>query len=200
MNLKSLTQPELADILKQLGQPAFRAKQVFSWLHKGVRSYEEMTNLPKALREALAREYPLYAPTAVRRQESQKDGTIKYLWQLSDGNCVETVLMRYRYGNTVCISTEVGCRMGCAFCASTLGGLVRRLDPAEMLDQVLFTQVDSGLPISHIVLMGIGEPLDNLDNVLRFLELVNSPEGMNISMRHISLSTCGLVPKIDAWP
>ena len=197
MNLKSLTQPELADILKQLGQPAFRAKQVFSWLHKGVRSYEEMTNLPKALREALAREYPLYAPTAVRRQESQKDGTIKYLWQLSDGNCVETVLMRYRYGNTVCISTEVGCRMGCAFCASTLGGLVRRLEPAEMLDQVLFTQVDSGLPISHIVLMGIGEPLDNLDNVLRFLELVNSPEGMNISMRHISLSTCGLVPKID---
>ena len=197
MNLKSLTQPELADILKQLGQPAFRAKQVFSWLHKGVRSYEEMTNLPKALREALAREYPLYAPTAVRRQESQKDGTIKYLWQLSDGNCVETVLMRYRYGNTVCISTEVGCRMGCAFCASTLGGLVRRLEPFEMLDQVLFTQVDSGLPVSHIVLMGIGEPLDNFDNVMRFLELVNSPEGMNISMRHISLSTCGLVPKID---
>ena len=197
MNLKSLTQPELAEILKQLGQPAFRAKQVFSWLHKGVRSYEEMTNLPKALREALAREYPLYAPTAVRRQESQKDGTIKYLWQLSDGNCVETVLMRYRYGNTVCISTEVGCRMGCAFCASTLGGLVRRLEPNEMLDQVLFTQVDSGMPISHIVLMGIGEPLDNFDNVMRFLGLVNSPEGMNISMRHISLSTCGLVPKID---
>ena len=133
----------------------------------------------------------------MRRQESQKDGTIKYLWQLSDGNCVETVLMRYRYGNTVCISTEVGCRMGCAFCASTLGGLVRRLEPFEMLDQVLFTQVDSGLPISHIVLMGIGEPLDNFDNVMRFLELVNSPEGMNISMRHISLSTCGLVPKIE---
>ena len=197
MNLKSLTQPELADILKQLGQPAFRAGQVFSWLHKGVRSYDEMTNLPKALREALEREYPLYAPTAVRRQESQKDGTIKYLWRLSDGNCVETVLMRYRYGNTVCISTEVGCRMGCAFCASTLGGLVRRLEPAEMLDQVLFTQVDSGLPVSHIVLMGIGEPLDNFDNVMRFLELVNSPQGMNISMRHISLSTCGLVPKID---
>ena len=133
----------------------------------------------------------------VRRQESRKDGTIKYLWQLSDGNCVETVLMRYHYGNTVCISTEVGCRMGCAFCASTLGGLVRRLEPFEMLDQVLFTQVDSGLPISHIVLMGIGEPLDNFDNVMRFLELVNSAEGMNISMRHISLSTCGLVPKID---
>ena len=197
MNLKSLTQPELAEKLKQLGQPAFRAKQVFAWLHKGVRSYEEMTNLPKPLREALAREYPLYIPKVVRKQESKKDGTIKYLWQLSDGNCVETVLMRYRYGNTVCISTEVGCRMGCAFCASTLGGLVRRLEPQEMLDQVLFTQVDSGLPVSHIVLMGIGEPLDNFDNVMRFLELVNSPQGMNISMRHVSLSTCGLVPKID---
>ena len=197
MNLKSLTQPELAEKLKQLGQPAFRAGQVFSWLHKGASSYEEMTNLPKSLREALARELPLYIPKVVRKQESKKDGTIKYLWQLSDGNCVETVLMRYRYGNTVCISTEVGCRMGCAFCASTIGGLVRKLEPFEMLDEVLFTQVDSGLPISHIVLMGIGEPLDNFDNVLRFLELVNSEEGMNISMRHISLSTCGLVPKID---
>ncbi len=197
MNLKSLTQPELAAILKELGQPAFRAKQVYTWLHKGVRSYEEMTNLPKSLRDRLAESYPIHAPQVLRKQESQRDGTIKYLWQLSDGNCVETVLMRYHYGNTVCISTEVGCRMGCAFCASTLGGLVRRLEPFEMLDQVLFTQVDSGLPISHIVLMGIGEPLDNFDNVMRFLELVNSPDGMNISMRHISLSTCGLVPKID---
>ena len=197
MNLKALTQPELAAILKELGQPAFRAKQVYTWLHKGVRSYEEMTNLPKSLRDRLAESYPIHAPQVLRKQESQRDGTIKYLWQLSDGNCVETVLMRYHYGNTVCISTEVGCRMGCAFCASTLGGLVRRLEPFEMLDQVLFTQVDSGLPISHIVLMGIGEPLDNFDNVMRFLELVNSPDGMNISMRHISLSTCGLVPKID---
>jgi len=197
MNLKSLTQPELAAVLKELGQPAFRAKQVFTWLHKGVRSYEEMTNLPKALRETLAEKYPIHAPKVVRKQESQRDGTIKYLWELSDGNCVETVLMRYNYGNTVCISTEVGCRMGCAFCASTIGGLVRRLEPYEMLDEVLFTQIDSGLPISRIVLMGIGEPLDNFDNVMRFLELVNSPDGMNISMRHISLSTCGLVPKID---
>lgn len=198
MNLKSQTLPELAGIFKELGQPQFRAKQVYTWLHKGVRSYDEMTNLPKALRETLEERYPICPPEVVRRQESQRDGTIKYLWRLSDGNCVETVLMRYHYGNTVCISTEVGCRMGCAFCASTLGGLVRRLEPQEMLDQVLFTQVDSGLPISHIVLMGIGEPLDNFDNVMRFLELVNSPEGMNISMRHISLSTCGLVPKIDA--
>ncbi len=196
-NLKSMTLQELGALFKEMGQPAFRAKQVYTWLHKGVRSYEEMTNLPKALRDALAEKYPLCIPQVVRKQASQKDGTIKYLWQLSDGNCVETVLMKYHYGNTVCISTEVGCRMGCAFCASTLGGLVRKLEPFEMLDQVLFTQVDSGQPISHIVLMGIGEPLDNFDNVMRFLELVNSESGMNISMRHISLSTCGLVPMID---
>ena len=196
-NLKSMTLQEMGAALKEMGQPAFRAKQVYTWLHKGVRSFDEMSNLPKSLREKLAEDYPLYIPQVVRKQESQKDGTIKYLWQLSDGNCVETVLMRYHYGNTVCISTEVGCRMGCAFCASTLGGLVRKLEPFEMLDQVLFTQVDSGLPISHIVLMGIGEPLDNFDNVMRFLELVNSADGMNISMRHVSLSTCGLVPMID---
>ena len=197
-HLKSKTLEELEQVLKDLGQPKFRAKQVYTWLHKGVRSYEEMTNLPKQLRDRLAEAYPICAPKVVRKQESKKDGTIKYLWELSDGNCVETVLMRYHYGNTVCISTEVGCRMGCAFCASTLGGLVRKLEPYEMLDQVLFTQVESGLPVSHIVLMGIGEPLDNFDHVMRFLELVNSQEGMNISMRHISLSTCGLVPGIDA--
>ncbi len=197
MNIKAMTLPELTEALKSLGQPAFRGKQIYTWLHQGVRSYEEMTNIPKDLRARLAESYPFTPPQVVRKQESRQDGTIKYLWKLSDGNCVETVLMRYHYGNTVCISTEVGCRMGCAFCASTLGGLVRRLEPEEMLDQVLFTQVDSGLPISHIVLMGIGEPLDNFDNVLRFLELVNSENGMNISMRHISLSTCGLVPKID---
>ena len=196
-HLKSMMPEEIGLVLKELGQPAFRAKQVFSWLHKGVRSYEQMSNLPKALRERLAETYPLHIPQVVRRQESQKDGTIKFLWELSDGNCVETVLMRYHYGNTVCISTEVGCRMGCAFCASTIGGLVRKLEPFEILDQVLFTQLESGQPISHIVLMGIGEPLDNFDNVMRFLELVNHPDGLNISMRHISLSTCGLVPMVD---
>ena len=197
MNLKSLTQTELAELFKNMGQPAFRAGQVYGWLQKGIESYDEMTNVPRNLRTLLEEQYPLCPPKVVRRQESKKDGTIKYLWQLHDGNCVETVLMRYHYGNTVCISTEVGCRMGCAFCASTLGGLVRKLEPFEMLDQVAFTQRDSGLPISHIVLMGIGEPLDNFDNVMRFLELVNSEKGLNISMRHISLSTCGLVPKID---
>ena len=198
MNIQSMTLPEVTAVLKELGQPAFRGKQVYTWLHKGVGSYDEMTNLSKGLREQLAKEYPIYTPKVVRKQESKKDGTIKYLWQLADGNCVETVLMRYNYGNTVCISTEVGCAMGCAFCASTIGGLVRRLEPYEMLNEVLYTQIDSGLPVSRIVLMGIGEPLDNFDNVMRFLELVNSEEGMNISMRHISLSTCGLIPKIDA--
>ena len=197
MNLKSLTLAELTALLKEQGEPGFRAKQVYTWLHKGVRSYAEMSNLPQSLRERLEQQYPICPPQVVRKQVSKLDGTTKYLWELSDGNCVESVLMRYHHGNTVCISTEVGCLMGCAFCASTHGGLVRRLEPFEMLDQVLFSQIDSGLPVSNIVLMGIGEPLDNFDNVMRFLELVNSPEGMNISMRHISLSTCGLVPKID---
>lgn len=197
-DIKSMTLPELTEEMSALGEPAFRAKQVFSWLHRGVTSFSEMTNLSKPLRERLAERYELPYPTVARRQQSAKDGTIKYLWRLTDGNCVESVLMRYHHGNTVCISSEVGCPMGCAFCASTLGGLVRRLKPSEMLDQVLFAQLDSGLPISNIVLMGIGEPLDNFDSVRRFLELVNAPEGMNIGMRHISLSTCGLVPKIDA--
>lgn len=195
--IKSMTLEELTVECKAMGQPSFRAGQVYRWLHQGVQSFDEMTNLPKALRERLAAEYCLDCPTAVRKLISQKDGTIKYLWRLKDGNCVESVLMRYHHGNTVCISSEVGCRMGCAFCASTRGGLVRRLTPAEMLDQVLFSQLDSGLPVSNIVLMGIGEPLDNYEAVRRFLELVNSPEGMHIGMRHISLSTCGLVEQID---
>ena len=192
-----MTLAELRGEFAELGEPAFRAGQVYSWMHRGARSFEEMTNLSKALRLRLAERYELTAPTAVRKLVSKKDGTIKYLWRLSDGNCVESVLMQYHHGNTVCISSEVGCAMGCAFCASTRGGLVRRLTPSEMLDQVLFTQLDSGLPVSNIVLMGIGEPLDTYDTVLRFLELVNSPEGMNIGMRHISLSTCGLVERID---
>ena len=196
-DIKSMNQPEMTAFFKELGEPAFRAKQVFQWLHRGVRSFEEMTNLSKPLREKLTERCVLTVPTVERKQESALDGTIKYLWRLNDGNCIETVLMRYHHGNTVCISSQVGCRMGCAFCASTLGGKVRDLTPAEMLDQVLFTQLDSGAPISNIVLMGIGEPLDNFDTVLRFLELVNSPDGLNIGMRHISLSTCGLTEKID---
>ncbi|MBQ6030430.1 MAG: 23S rRNA (adenine(2503)-C(2))-methyltransferase RlmN [Oscillospiraceae bacterium] len=181
-----------------LGEPKFRGKQVYSWLHRAAPDFAAMTNLPRSLREKLADRFLLTCPTVVRKQESALDGTVKYLWRLYDGNCVETVLMRYHHGNTVCISSEVGCPMGCAFCASTIGGLVRRLSAGEILDEVLFTQADSGQEISNIVLMGIGEPLDNYDNVTRFLELVNSPDGANIGMRHISLSTCGVVPKIRA--
>ena len=195
-DIKSMTLEELTAWLKERGEPAFRAKQIFHWLYRGVTSFDEMTDLSKALREKLSRQAFLTPPQVARKQVSKLDGTIKYLWELSDGNCVESVLMRYQHGNTVCISCQVGCRMGCAFCASTIAGKVRDLTPAEMLDQVLFTQIDSGLPVSNIVLMGIGEPLDNLDTVLKFLELVNHPDGMNIGMRHISLSTCGIVPGI----
>lgn len=196
-DLKSMTLEEMADLLKGWGEPSFRAGQVFTWLHKGVKSFDEMSNLPKSLREKLAQQCFITCPQVERKQVSAQDGTIKYLWKLADGNCIETVLMRYQHGNTVCISCQVGCRMGCAFCASTRGGKVRDLTPAEMLDQVLFTQIDSGAEISNIVLMGIGEPLDNFDTVMRFLELVNHTKGMNIGMRHISLSTCGLIEKID---
>jgi len=197
IDLKSMTLEEMTIAFRELGEPAFRGKQVFTWLHKGVTSFDDMTNLSKAFREKLKSAYFITAPQVARKQQSRLDGTIKYLWELQDGNCIETVLMQYHHGNTVCISSQVGCRMGCAFCASTIAGRVRNLTPSEMLDQVLFTQLDSGLPISNIVLMGIGEPMDNLDTVLRFLELVNHPDGMNIGMRHISLSTCGVIPGID---
>ena len=197
VDIKSMTPEELAAFFKELGQPAFRAKQVFRWLYRGVTSFDEMTDLPKALREQLEERCFLTVPKVARKQVSAIDGTIKYLWELADGNCIETVLMRYQHGNTVCVSSQVGCRMGCAFCASTIAGRVRDLTPSEMVDQVLFTQLDSGAHISNIVLMGIGEPLDNFDTVMRFLQLVNHPEGLNIGMRHISLSTCGLTEKID---
>ena len=197
-DIKSMTEAELTAYCKALGQPAFRAKQIFTWLHRGVTSFDDMTDLSKPLRAQLAEQCFITAPTVARKQVSRLDGTIKYLWELSDGNCIESVLMRYHHGNTVCISSQVGCRMGCAFCASTIAGKVRDLRPSELLDQVLFTQLDSGVPISNIVLMGIGEPLDNMANVLHFLELVNSPNGLHIGMRHISLSTCGVVPGIDA--
>ena len=194
--LKSMTLPELTETLRAMGEPAFRGKQVFTWLHRGIQSYDKMENVPKSLREKLTQAYPLVIPGVARKQVSRQDGTIKYLWELADGNCVESVLMRYHHGNTVCVSTQVGCRMGCAFCAPAIAGKIRDLTPAEILDQVIFTQLNAGETVSNIVLMGIGEPLDNLDAVLRFLELVNCPDGLNIGMRHISLSTCGLVPGI----
>ena len=195
--IRSLLPEELEAELKALGEPSYRAKQVFSWLSRGAESFDGMSNLPKQLREKLKDRYYLAAPEVLRKQVSAHDGTVKYLWGLSDGNAVETVVMQYHHGNTVCISTQVGCRQGCAFCASTIGGLVRSLEPGEMLEEVMFSEKDSGLKISNIVLMGIGEPLDNFDNVVKFLQLVNCPQGMDIGMRHISLSTCGLTERFD---
>ena len=196
-DILSLLPEELEAELAALGQPRFRAGQVFQWLSRGVRSFEGMTNLSKELREELEGRFFLYEPKVLSKQVSAMDGTVKYLWELSDGNAVETVVMSYKHGNTVCVSSQVGCRQGCAFCASTIGGLVRNLRASEILDEVLFSELDSGKKISNIVLMGIGEPLDNFDNVMRFLELVNHPKGMNIGMRHISLSTCGLIERFD---
>lgn len=196
-DIVSMLPQEIEAELAAIGEPKYRAKQIFEWLGKGVRDFDGMSNLPKALREKLDNAYILYRPKVLSKQVSKIDGTIKYLWELRDGNAVETVVMSYRHGNTVCVSSQVGCRQGCAFCASTIGGLVRCLEPSEILDEVLFSQIDSGKQISNIVLMGIGEPLDNFDNVMRFLEIVNHPQGMNIGMRHISLSTCGITERFD---
>ena len=194
-NIVSLKPEEIEGFIKDNGLPAYRAKQITTCLNRGIRSFEEMKSLPSELRMVLSENFEIYRPEVMRKQVSELDGTIKYLWKLHDGNSVETVVMSYSYGNTVCISTQVGCRQGCAFCASTIGGLVRNLEPFEMLDEVLFSQLDSGKKISHIVMMGIGEPLDNFDNVISFLRLVNHPDGLNIGMRHISLSTCGIIER-----
>lgn len=194
--IKSLLPEQLADLMKQLGQPAYRAKQVFRWLQQGVGSFDEMSDLPKALREALKETCRLTRPEILRKQVSAHDGTIKYLFGLEDGNSIETVLMQYGHGNSICVSTQAGCKMGCVFCASFDRKKSRDLRPAEILDEILWAQKDSGRRVSNIVLMGTGEPLDNYENVMTFLRLVSHPEGLNIGMRHISLSTCGLVPMI----
>lgn len=194
--IKSLLPEQLADLMKQLGQPAYRAKQVFRWLQQGVGSFDEMSDLPKALREALKETCRLTRPEILRKQVSAHDGTIKYLFGLEDGNSIETVLMQYEHGNSICVSTQAGCKMGCVFCASFDPKKSRDLRPAEILDEILWAQKDSGRRVSNIVLMGTGEPLDNYENVMTFLRLVSHPEGLNIGMRHISLSTCGLVPMI----
>lgn len=196
-DLKSLLPDELEEYVLAMGEPKFRAKQLFGWLAKGAESFEQMGNLPKAFRERLGADSFVNTLKLLRKQVSAIDGTVKYLWQLRDGNAVETVLMRYSHGNSVCISSQVGCRQGCAFCASAIGGLVRNLTASEMLDEVMYSEKDSGEKISNIVIMGIGEPLDNFDNVIRFLRLVNRPEGMNIGMRHISLSTCGITERFE---
>lgn len=196
IDLKDLEYNELEELVKTLGQPKFRAKQIFTWLHRGVQSLDEMTDLPKTFREQLAKTHFVSKLSIREKYVSKLDGTVKYLFELEDGNCIESVVMRYKHGLTICISSQVGCRMGCGFCASTIGGLYRNLQAGEILNQVLFAQQDVGERISNIVMMGIGEPLDNFDNVLRFLHNVNHPAGVNIGYRHISLSTCGVVDQI----
>ena len=196
-DLLSLLPHEMAAWFTALGQPAYRGRQVFSALAAGTR-FSDMTVLPLALREQLTRTCEYRLPTVERKLVSREDGTVKYLFRLLDGACIESVLMRYKHGNTLCISSQVGCRMGCRFCASTIGGLVRNLLPSELYGQVIAAQADDGERISNIVMMGIGEPLDNYDHVVKFLHLVNREEGLNIGYRHISLSTSGLVPGILA--
>lgn len=194
--LLSLDKEELAALLESLGEPRYRAAQLFSQLHAG-RLPEEMTNVGKKTWEKLFSAAVYYLPHVRKKLVSALDGTIKYLFELSDGQCVESVLMHYEHGTTICISSQVGCAMGCKFCASTIGGRVRNLSVGELLGQVIAAARDSGERIGGIVMMGIGEPLDNFDNVVKFLKLVNHAEGQNIGYRHISLSTCGLVPQID---
>lgn len=196
-DILSMTLEELTEEFSLLKIQKFRAKQVYEWLHKHLASsYDEMLNLPKALREELSEKFPLYNCSIARKQVSKLDGTVKYLFEMYDGDFVESVVMKYKYGYTICVSSQVGCKMGCAFCASTLGGFKRSLMPGEILSQLYTAQKDLGERISHIVLMGMGEPLDNYDNVMRFLELITDEKGLNLSMRNISLSTCGIVPKI----
>ena len=195
-DLLSLLPEELGTLMTVIREPAYRAKQIFPQLHRGLLP-SQMTNVGKATREKLSQVSHVFFPEIRRRLVSAIDGTVKYLFAMSDGNTVESVLMRYEHGNTVCISSQVGCRMGCRFCASTQAGRVRNLEAGEICSEIYTAQKDIGERISHIVLMGIGEPLDNFDEVMRFLENISSPEGVNIGMRNISLSTCGLVPKID---
>ena len=197
VDLRSLEYAELEKFIVDLGEPKYRTKQIFSWLSLGVDSFDEMTNISKSKRRKLS-EVSFISTLKIREKYISKlDGTVKYLFSLDDGNCIETVVMRYHHGISVCISSQVGCRMGCGFCASTIGGLYRSLTAGEILNQVIYAQKDIGERISNIVMMGIGEPLDNYDNVIKFLHNVNHPDGLNIGYRHISLSTCGLVDKIN---
>ena len=196
IDLKDFEYAELEKFIVGLGEKKFRAAQIFKWLHEGVTSYDEMTDISKSLREKL-KEISYVSTLEIEcKLVSKIDGTVKYLFRLPDGNCIESVVMRYHHGLTICISSQIGCRMGCRFCASTIGGLYRSLTAGEILNQVLFAQKDMGERISNIVLMGIGEPLDNYDNVVKFLHNVNHEKGINIGLRHITLSTCGVVPGI----
>ena len=196
-DIKSLYLDELKKEVKAIGLPDFRALQIYKWLHEaGVSSFDEMTNISKSLREELNKSYIIPALQIEDKFVSKLDGTVKYLFRLYDGEYVESVVMKYKYGYTICISTQVGCKMGCKFCASTLAGFKRNLLPSELEGQIHAAQNDLKIRISHIVLMGIGEPLDNYDNVIKFLRIINSENGLNISLRDVTLSTCGIVPKI----
>lgn len=198
-DIKSQTLEELKKTVEALGEKPFRAKQLYEWMHvKLAESYEEMTNLPKTFREKLRGSCTLTTLTALEIQTSQIDGTQKYLFALHDGNVVESVLMRYKHGNSVCISSQVGCKMGCRFCASTIGGWNRNLTPAEMLEQIYRIQKNSGERVSNVVVMGTGEPLDNYDTLLRFIHMISDENGLHISQRNLTVSTCGIVPKMEA--
>ena len=195
-DIKSMTKDELKNLMTELGEKPFRAKQIYSWLHEHlVTSYDEMGNIPGKLKEKL-KDYPIAALEMVDEQVSAIDGTRKYLFRLSDGNVIESVLMRYKHGNSVCISSQVGCKMGCRFCASTIGGWTRNLLPSEMLDQIYRIQSITGERVSNVVVMGTGEPMDNYDHIVRFVHLLSDENGLNISQRNITVSTCGIVPKI----
>ncbi|MBO4940643.1 MAG: 23S rRNA (adenine(2503)-C(2))-methyltransferase RlmN [Clostridia bacterium] len=196
INLFDLSLDELKEFVKKLGEPQFRGKQIFEWMYRGAENFEDMTNIPKSLREKLFENSFLGGMSIFEKYVSKIDETRKYLLQLNDGNFIETVLMKYEYGYTVCVSSQVGCKMGCKFCASTVNGWVRNLTPGEIVGQVLCVQKDLGQRISNVVMMGIGEPFDNFENVLKSIELMNSPEGLGIGQRHISVSTCGLADKI----
>ena len=196
-DLKSMTLEELTAEVTAAGEKAFRAKQLYQWMHEKLAAdFDEMTNLPKSFREKLAADYIWTSLETVDVRISGVDGTRKYLFCLEDGNVIESVLMRYKHGNSVCVSSQAGCRMGCRFCASTLNGLARNLRASEILEQVYRIQRDTGERVSNVVVMGSGEPMDNYENVVRFIRLLSAPEGLNISQRNITVSTCGLVPQI----
>ena len=196
INLRDLTLKEMEELIVSMGEPKFRAKQVFGWIYKGKTDFREMTNLPEVFRQKLKETAYIGAVEPLKIQKSKTDGTRKYLFRLEDGNLIESVFMKYKYGNSICVSSQAGCRMGCCFCASTRNGLDRNLAPGEILSQLMAAEADTGERIGHIVVMGTGEPFDNYDNLSRFIRIVNDPNGLNIGMRNITVSTCGLVPVI----
>ena len=199
VNLRNLEFKEMEGFIKSLGEPAFRAKQVFSWIYKGVVSFDEMNNVPKALREKLEASSYIGRITPVEVQKSKTDGTRKYLYELEDGNRIESVFMKYKYGNSICVSSQAGCRMGCHFCASTRNGLERNLEAGEIVSQLMEAERDTGEKIGHIVVMGTGEPFDNYENLSKFIRIVNDKQGLNLGMRNITVSTCGIVPVIEKF-